>query len=131
MALSKWLRGTILSPEIIADFEKKYGYKIPSDLKECIIINNGGRPIPDTIKLNNGEEFDVKSLLSFNKNDPENIYKVIDYFKNNYDGELMPFAADSGGNYYCIKNNNVILWTQDNEIFAVSESFSDFLAKLF
>lgn len=69
-------------------------------------------------------------LLSFNETDRENIYKVIGYFISRYQRNLVPFASDSAGNYYCEKEDKIVLWTQDGEVIPVSASFGDFLNSL-
>lgn len=114
----------------VQEFLQKYNCTLSKELKECITVNNGGRPYPDVISLDNGDEFDVKSLLSFNKTDRENIYKVIDYFMKQYHGEIVPFASDSAGNYYCEKDEKVVLWMQDGEMILVADSFVEFLNSL-
>ena len=81
--------------------------------------------------MKNGEENDVKMLLSYNENDPENIYKVIEYFIKSYNGSLIPFASDSAGNYYCEQGKRIVLWTQNNEIMPVCNSFLSFLDSLY
>ena len=83
------------------------------------------------IELKNGEENDVKLLLSYNERDPENIYKVIEYFVKTYNGTLIPFAVDSAGNYYCEQGKRIVLWTQNKEILPICNSFSQFLEALY
>lgn len=132
MALQKWSRSKPLNnPMVIKQLEEKYGFSISQDLMNCILCNNGAKPRPNTITLKNGEENDVKMLLSYNDNDPENIYKVIDYFAKTYNSSLIPFAVDSAGNYYCEQGRRIVLWTQNNEIFPVCNSFSQFLESLY
>ncbi len=132
MALQKWNRPKpIENPEVVKQLEEKYGFSISDDLKDCILSNNGARPKPNTIVLKNGEEDDIKILLSYNGNDPENIYKIIEYFIANYSGTLIPFASDSAGNYYCEQDGKIVLWTQSNELIPVCDSFSQFLEGLY
>lgn len=127
MALNKWRRvKPLVNQNAVNVFEKKYNLSLPDDFKKCVIENNGGRPEPNSIKTKNGYELDVKLLLSYNVDDTENIYAVIDYFMDNYAGKLIPFASDSAGNYYCFKGDMVFLWTQENEIISVCDSFMDF-----
>lgn len=118
------------SNDLIDSFEKKYGYIVPEELKEVIIANNGGRPSPKILTNKVGQDFEIKSLLSYNNDDVENIYRIIDFFVENYNRELLPFAMDSAGNYYCINNKRVILWTQDDEIITVCDSFNEFIKLL-
>ena len=132
MALQKWSRPKPLTnPIVIKQSEEKYGFSLSDDLVNCILSNNGARPRPNTIELKNGEENDVKLLLSYNDSDPENIFKVIEYFVNNYNGTLIPFAVDSAGNYYCEQGKRIVLWTQNKEILPVCNSFSQFLEALY
>lgn len=131
MALQKWNRPKPLeNPMAIKQLEEKYGFSLSEDLENCILSNNGARPIPNTITLKNGEKNDVKMLLSYNDKELENIYKVIEYFVKMYNGSLIPFASDSAGNYYCEQGKRIVLWTQNNEIYPVCNSFSQFLDAL-
>lgn len=132
MALEKWTKSKPLkNPIAIRQLEEKYGFSLSDDLVKCILSNNGARPRPNTIELKNGEENDVKLLLSYNDSDSENIYKVIEYFNETYNCSLIPFAVDSAGNYYCEQGKRIVLWTQNKEIFPVSNSFSQFLESLY
>lgn len=132
MAVQKWSRPKPLeNPMAVKQLQEKYGFALSGDLTNCILSNNGARPRPNTIVLKNGEENDVKMLLSYNQNDPENIYKVIEYFIKTYNGSLIPFASDSAGNYYCEQGKRIVLWTQNNEIMPVCNSFPQFLDSLY
>lgn len=132
MALQKWSRPRPLNNHmVIKQLEEKYGFSLSTELVNCILLNNGARPRPNTIELKNGEENDVKLLLSYNEGDPENIYNVIEYFAKTYNGTLIPFAVDSAGNYYCEQGKRIVLWTQSKEIFPVCNSFSQFLDALY
>lgn len=132
MAVQKWSRPKPLeNPLAVKHLQAKYGFALSGELTNCILSNNGARPRPNTIVLKNGEENDVKMLLSYNENDPENIYKVIEYFIKTYNGSLIPFASDSAGNYYCEQGKRIVLWTQNNEIMPVCNSFPQFLDSLY
>lgn len=131
MALQKWSRiKPLKDPATVSFFEEKYSCALSGELKQCILDHNGGRPNPDTVTLPNGEENDVKSLLSFNEDDTENIYKVIHFFIERYSGKVIPFASDSAGNYYCEYNGRIVLWTQDDELLPVCDHFTEFLESL-
>ena len=132
MALQKWIKAKPLdNPFAIKQLEEKYGFSLSEDLLNCILSNNGAKPRPNKIQLKNGEENDVKTLLSYNMIDTENIYKVIDYFIENHNTHLIPFATDSSGNYYCEQGKRIVLWTQNNEIFPVANNFSKFIQSLY
>ncbi len=131
MALQKWILGKALSDSAILDrFESKYGMTIPSDLKACILSNNGAYPVPDGIQLANGAKDNVKALLSYEQDDPENIYEVMPFFEKEYGKKLLPFATNESSDYYCIQEGRVVLWTQSGDIFDVGENFTCFLNAL-
>lgn len=132
MSLQKWIRTKQLNnPLVIKELKSKYGIMLSTDLENCIQFNNGAKPRPNIIMLKNGEENDVKALLSYNDGDPENIFNVIEFFAKKYQGALVPFASDSAGNYYCEQGKRIVLWTQNNEILPVCNSFSQFLDSLY
>lgn len=132
MALQQWRKPKPLSdPNAIQQLEKKYGVKLSKALADCIRANNGGRPKPNAVPFKNGGESDMKMLLSYNEEDLENIYRVIGFFVQNYKGRLVPFATDSGGNYYCEMGKQIVYWTQGGEIYPVCDSFEELLASLY
>ena len=121
---------SLVNKEAVEELEKKYGFDLPSELKQVIKEYNGGRPVPKTLVTEKGDEYEVKGLLSYNEKDTENIYKVIDYFVEHYD-QLIPFAQESSGNYYCCcKSGEIIYWTQEEEIYQIANSFSEFIGLL-
>jgi len=133
MAKLKWSYVKPLKEQdLISNFEKAHNLKIPKDLKQCIFINNGGRPnlnVFDTAKT--GERV-FKTLLSFNEDDTENIYKIFPIFGNNT--QLLPFASDPSGNFICVnlQTNNIVLWLHEtNEKELIASSFEEFLDKLY
>jgi len=132
MALKSWIRVKPLEDGTVENFEKQHSIMLSNELKECIKEFNSGRPEPNVVKLQNGIECEVKMLLSYSKGDTENIFKVIDYFINQYNGNIIPFASDSAGNYFCEqKDGKVVYWTQENEIFPVCDNFKTFLESLY
>ena len=131
MSLREWYRiKPLAQTEAIERIEHDYGVCLSSKLKECILTNNGGRPRPNVVKLDNGQEYDVKLLLSYNENDPETIYKVIRFFVEKFAGKAVPFATDSSGNYYCEYDKQIVLWLQDDIVIPICESFDVFLQML-
>lgn len=91
------------SQTCINEFLNKYNLKIPKELMDCLIMNNGGRPSLKTFDTTKRKDCEFKSLLSFNKNDRETIYKVYDLFNNT---QIFPFGTDSAGNIICYDTKN-------------------------
>ncbi len=132
MALEKWIRVKPLkNPKAVDELRNEYGIKISKALETCIRENNGGKPRPKGITFRDGFESDVKLFLSYNRDDTETIYNVIDFFIENYKGKLVPFATDSCGNYYCEKDGNIVYWEQSGGVRPVCRSFGEFLDSLY
>lgn len=132
----------ILSDDI-KQFEKTFDLKLSDDFKQMILKYNGAEPVPDRIKIGNGDVSNVNSFVSFlaqptgydNNADNEDeddftIYDIMPYFIETYEKKIIPFAFDSVGNYYCIKNDDVVYWTQDEEIISVCP-LKDFINNIF
>lgn len=118
----------------IEDLEKDYSVMVPSELKEFILLHNGGRPSLDIIKTESGKEVEVKSLLSFNREDPETIYNVIGYFIEQYKGTLLPIASEPSGDYFCLDLNDfkIIYWEHEkNVVSTVAKNLDEFINGLY
>lgn len=115
-------------------FEQDYGISLPDSLKEFIVINNGGRPSLDITKTEAGKEVEIKALLSFNQEDTENIYKVIEYFKKEFNGTIVPIATESSGDYFCIDitTGSIVYWDQETTALTfISKNFNEFINSLY
>lgn len=133
MSLKAWLKMRPLKEDnLIEKIEKTYGFRLSDSLRNCLKEYNAGIPTPNVIRFKNGNESDVKRLLSYNEDDCECIYKIIDYFIKEYGGKIIPFALDSAGNYYCEQQGNeIVYWTQEQDIFPVCGDFEEFLKSLY
>ena len=132
MAIQKWLKVKVLKDSnSVLDIEQQLECTISDELRQCIRDHNGGRPTPNVIRLVCGEENDVDALLSFNEEDMNSVYRIKAFFAEKYLGILFPFASDSAGNYYCENKGKIVLWTQDDEVFDVCNSFGEFLEALY
>jgi len=118
----------------VTDFETANRVRLPDDLKNCILENNGGRPSLRVFDSMAQKERVVKGLLSFNKSDLDNVYTVMEVFKKGGLG-LIPFASDPFGNFICLDPNDkdsVVFWNHENgEAEQVCSSFSSFINSLY
>lgn len=117
------------SLESIAEYEALTRSQLPDDLREVIRLHNGGRPSLKYYDLPGEKDKEFKTLLSFNRNDVENVFAV--YPLDSADGALVPFASDPAGNFFVVRDGKVCLWQHesDSTIF-LAETFSDFLETL-
>lgn len=117
----------------IEKFEKEKNIKLPDELKKLILKNNGGRPSLRMIEMPSYKELEIKALLSFNKDDIENIYNNIDFFKAEFNENILPFATESSGDYFCInlKNKSVVYWEHEtNKIKYIARNLDEFFDML-
>lgn len=113
----------------IDKFEKKHSVSFPKDLKEILSKYNGGRPPVRYYDLASEKDKEFKTLLSFNEDDIETIYKH--YPLDSSDKTLLPFASDPAGNYFVVKNGKICLWNHETDSCTLlADSFTAFLGKL-
>lgn len=117
---------------VIEQFEKKYNVILPISFKKIVKQFNAGYPTPNYCKIPGFYETDVKMLLSFNEEDPETIYDVIDFFLRKSHNKLIPFASDSGSGYFCFKGELVVYVVDEsfNQV-TIASNFEEFLNNLF
>ena len=120
----------LLKADAVDNFEKENNISLPQDLKQCITLNNGGRPSLNVFDTGISKDRVFKTLLSFNESDKENIFTFFPIIHSQKNG-LIPFASDPGGNFLCLMGTKVVLYLHENgNIEQVADSFSDLLAKL-
>lgn len=124
----------LLDKKIIELFEKENGITLPLDFKECIMENNAGYPSLDIVTTIDGLEIEINSLISYNKQDIDNIYNVFGFFKKEYNNTILPIFTTSSNDYICIDllNQNVLYWQeQTGELIFISENFTAFLNRCY
>ena len=122
------------SEDAIQEFEEIYKFKFPDSFKECAYKYNGGRPEKDVYDTDKTKERTIKSLLSFNKDDRETIWKINDYCSDELGDRYVAFAIDQFGNLICfaLSDKSVVFMNMETlNIEMISNCFSDFLNKLY
>lgn len=117
---------------LIPDVERTLDYKFTNDYVDFVKKYNGGRPPVSEFSASKSQDRTIKSFLSFNPGDAENIVRL-----NKGVAEisvmLIAFAIDNFGNYICFdkKNHNVLfLDFETGDVDFIDETFSDFLLKI-
>ena len=114
--------------------ELKYCYKLPDDLKKCIVENNAGVPSLSTFNLGENRKVVFGGLLSFNNGELDNIYDYIGLFEAE-DGKklkMFPFALDPAGNFFCIENGKMVFYSHEaDKTIVICDSFTEFLSRLY
>ncbi len=125
------------SDDSIYEFEKIINYTFPNEFKKVVRSYNGGIPDKRKIKLSSGHEVVFKRLLSFNKNDRENVFSVFNWVSSHIKKGLVPFGIDPAGNYFCFDYNNtnkgsIVFWDHEiNKHSFVSNTFTQFLDMMY
>ena len=105
----KYVKPTTI--EKIQYVEKNCSIKLPQDLKDLILQYNNGRPECSSFNIN-GKEHVFKKLLSYNKEDIENIYPYIDILRKE-SKDLFPIASDPAGNFICLSEGRIVYWEHE------------------
>ncbi len=94
------------SVDLISQYEHLTGYALCSSFKRCVIANNGGRPSRRSFDTAKTKEREIKSLLSFNGEDRETVWKAVEWNKDQLTAKYVPFGIDSFGNIICFDKGN-------------------------
>lgn len=120
--------------DIIKEFEETYKFSFPESFKEIAEKYNGARPEKDIYDTDKTKERTIKSLLSFNKEDKETIWKINEYCTEELRNKYVAFAIDHFGNLICFSKNDksiIFMNMETLEIETISSNFLDFLDKLY
>ena len=122
----------LAAESLISDAEEKLGYNFVESYIDFVKKYNGSRPPVSIFSTSTSQERTIKSFLSFNPTDVENILKL-NKGVSEISTKLVAFAIDNFGNYICFDKQNdtvVFLDFETGETDLIDKTFSDFLIKL-
>lgn len=122
------------SANLINEFETLVCYELPKEFKECVLQYNGGRPERKGFDTDKNKGRELKSFLSFNKEDRETVWKTYEWNKEELADRYLAFAIDNFGNLICfdVRNGNVIFLNHENlSTEHIAETFTEFLELLY
>lgn len=118
---------------VLKNIEVAQHIVIRKDIEDFLMKNGGGDPVKDII-CSDGEEYEVRKILSLDDEDKYYGWRQpLLYFLTQTKKKIIPIAVDSGDNYYCVNNDSgfVYYWScEDDKYFKVADSLENF-SKLF
>lgn len=128
----KWNYGIALTDEAVFDhFYQTYHIEVPEDIQELVYKVNAGTPSKFCIKDAHGDERVFGALLSYNKEDDDNVYTAMEINQNK---RHIPFAIDPYGNYFyenLLSGDIVWINHENGTLIHVADSLTDMLEKLY
>ncbi len=134
---------TPIDDEEILLIERGLKIQFPSDLRECIIHNNGACPSPGIFDLENDPGYVFDGLISFNRTDDVHFLDVYEWIEERLPPLTFPFANDPFGNHICLKYSDendispvIVFWDHDSidnssdSLRKICNTFSDLISSL-
>lgn len=117
----------------IEKFEQILEIKLPEDYMEYIKKYNGSRPGKKLFQCENGDEHMIKTFLSFNPEDIENIFKYYEALKMQLPKGYFPIASDPGGNFIIYNREfKLYYWNhENNKKEFIANNFKELIEKLY
>lgn len=125
---------SLKSEDLVNEFECLVKYSFPDSFRTCVIENNGGRPNKRTFDTNVRRERELKSFLSFNKEDKETVWKIQEWNTNELEDRYIAFGIDNFGNLICFDANNdhiIFINLEKGSIESIAHDFDSFLKGLY
>ena len=128
---SKWPSVTETDLDAV---EQKIKRKLPRSLREFYLKTNGGRPEKD-IFINEDDEYGVQEILPVIYGGPgtnfEETYEDLVTSRALIPADLIPFAVNGGGDYYCINDEGRVFFVAmdppDDPPVLVADSIDEFI----
>ncbi|MCR5202600.1 MAG: SMI1/KNR4 family protein [Lachnospiraceae bacterium] len=117
---------------VFEKIENELKEKVPEELKVFIRDANAGIPDKDRIIIQ-GEERVLGAILSFNEID-EDVDMFNDAFQYLEKTDILPFAIDPSGNYFCyaLKDGKIMFWNHElDDLIKTEYTLNSFLEALY
>jgi hypothetical protein len=129
--------GPRLTPQHLTDVEAELGTKLPDDYRAFLLKYNGGRPVPDTVDVENapGTPTDVQTLFGIGRQiESSGLVWNKQVLADRLPEDCLPIACDSGGNLFCLAEGGRVVYidldSPEPGKYLVADSFDAFLQKL-
>ena len=135
-----------ITSEEISNIEDRLKINFPEEFKEHYLKDNGGYPERDSYPWTDSSSTTVNTFLSMKYEgfgNLENTYINLILDKKYLPKEILPFAIDDGGNFFCISSRSedygAIYYCNNDEyendevevpMKPVEKSFNEFINKL-
>lgn len=122
------------SQDLIDDYECMVKYVFGNSFRNCVLEHNGGRPSRRTFDTEVKKERELKSFLSFNREDKETVWKIFEWNQDELGSRYVPFAIDHFGNLICFDANDdkiVFIHLEDISVEMIADTFDEFLDALY
>jgi hypothetical protein len=113
--------GPKLTQKDLERFEKEVGLRLPPSFRAHYVESNGGIPTRRYYVTAKGDEYEVASFRRIKhraKYEPliNETYEMLAIQRGIVPRRLLPFAADSGGDLYCMdmKTETIWVWAADD-----------------
>lgn len=118
------------SIENIQKVAEENGFIYPKELINLILKCNNGIIIPNKFDATKEQGLEVKTILSYNKEDKETVYSAIKTLRES-GVNFIPFANTPSGDYICLNGAEVVIWEHEtSNTQLVSPTLSKFLESL-
>lgn len=120
-----WKYVKTISESELLKAENKLNIKLSTKLREVILNYNNGRPERNCFNTKTEQCKTIKKLLSYNKDDKDNVYIFSDLTEKGY----IPFAITEFGDVVCeYKQQTIYLYKHELEEFEyLSTNIEEFI----
>lgn len=122
----------LVDEKVFSEIEKERKIVISDDLKKLIKEANAATPEKYNCVIGKSERV-VGAILSYNKdeNEVDSVFTGLAVIKER---NLVPFAVDPFGNYFCLNvdSSEVVYWEHESqEIVTSGKNIIDFISSLY
>ena len=124
----------LVSSDLIEKYETMVHYQLCASYKQCVLEYNGGRPKNRAFDTDKTAERELKTFLSFNPDDIENVWDVCQWNKEELSDKYIPFAIDGFGNLICFdRHSNMVIFLNHETLATehIANGFDEFMNCLY
>ncbi len=139
--------GAPIDETTVRQFEQTVGADIPTDYRDFLLKNNGGKPTPNVFDIPQENNASVlREFFGLNGAKTSKFQAKLETYKDRYPADMLPIGSDPSGNLVLLsvtgtEKGKVYFWDHELEadderqpyyenIYLISNSFAEFLEGL-
>ncbi len=132
----EWRYGRPTTDATLGALELQLDFTLPADFRAVALLQDGGRPRPQGVRISEDRNAVFERLLATEPNHGDTLLEAAQDMQANGRTDLIPFATDPFGNAFCFRREPdtgkaIVFWDHEADtVYELCNGFMELLSML-